>query len=120
MATTPRSGGPARSRPAAQSSRHSCCAQARSSLRRKRPQKAPSRHQISTPPAFNPTEPDRDYRGKPPTHAEGETMSAAAPSFENDINPLFRESDRAAMLGVFDLWSFDDVTANAASILAAL
>src|SRR4051812_34193328 len=72
MATTPRSGGPARSRPAAQSSRHSCCAQARSSLRRKRPQKAPSRHQISTPPAFNPTEPDRDYRGKPPTHAEGE------------------------------------------------
>jgi hypothetical protein len=47
-------------------------------------------------------------------------MSAAAPSFENDIKPLFRESDRAAMLGVFDLWSFDDVTANAASILAAL
>jgi hypothetical protein len=47
-------------------------------------------------------------------------MSAAAPSFENDINPLFRESDRAAMLGVFDPWSFDDVTANAASILAAL
>src|SRR3954447_10589871 len=62
MATTPRSGGPARSRPAAPSSRHSCCAQARSSLGRKRPQKAPSRHQISTPPAFNPTEPDRDYR----------------------------------------------------------
>src|SRR4051794_25361401 len=76
MATTPRSGGPARSRPAAQSSRHSCCAQARSSLRRKRPQKAPSRHQISTPPAFNPTEPDRDYRGKPPTHAAGEKRRA--------------------------------------------
>ena len=47
-------------------------------------------------------------------------MSAAAPSFENHIKPLFRESDRAAMLGVFDLWSFDDVIANAASILAAL
>ena len=56
---------------------------------------------------------------RPPTQQEKD-MSAAAPSFENDIKPLFRESDRAAMLGVFDLSSFDDVTANAASILAAL
>jgi len=47
-------------------------------------------------------------------------MSTAAPSFENDIKPLFRESDRTAMLAAFDLWSFDDVTANADSILAAL
>lgn len=47
-------------------------------------------------------------------------MSAGAPSFENDIKPLFRESDREAMMGLFDLWSFDDVTANAPRILAAV
>ena len=47
-------------------------------------------------------------------------MSAAAPSFENDIKPLFRESDRAAMLAVFDLWSYDDVAENADAILERL
>ena len=47
-------------------------------------------------------------------------MTAAAPSFANDIQPLFRESDRAAMLSAFDLWSFDDVTSNSARILAAV
>jgi hypothetical protein len=29
------------------------------------------------------------------------------------IKPLFRDSDRAAMLAVFDLWSLDDVRSNA-------
>ena len=43
-----------------------------------------------------------------------------APTFDDDIKPLFRERDRAAMLGVFDLWSFEDVTANADAILAAV
>jgi len=43
-----------------------------------------------------------------------------APGFEADIKPLFRESDRAAMLRLFDLWSFDDVKANADRILAAV
>ena len=47
-------------------------------------------------------------------------MTATAPSFANDIKPLFRESDRAAMLSAFDLWSFDDVTTNSAPILAAI
>ena len=47
-------------------------------------------------------------------------MTASAPSFENDIKPLFRESDRTAMLSAFDLWSFDDVTSNSARILAAV
>jgi hypothetical protein len=47
-------------------------------------------------------------------------MPAAPPSFEHDVKPLFRESDRAAMLGVFDLWSFADVKANAGSILGAV
>jgi hypothetical protein len=37
--------------------------------------------------------------------------------FERDIKPLFRESDRADMDFVFDLWSYDDVRANANRIL---
>ena len=41
-------------------------------------------------------------------------------SFERDIRPLFRESDRDAMSGVFDLWSYDDVNAHSASILGAV
>jgi hypothetical protein len=41
-------------------------------------------------------------------------------SFEHDVKPLFRERDRAAMLRHFDLWSYDDVTANADPILAAV
>ena len=44
-------------------------------------------------------------------------MTATAPSFANDIKPLFRESDREAMISAFDLWSFDDVTANSDRIL---
>ena len=47
-------------------------------------------------------------------------MTATAPGFENDIKPLFRESDRTAMLEAFDLWSSDDVTSNSAAILAAV
>ena len=43
-----------------------------------------------------------------------------APSFEADIKPLFRESDRSAMLAAFDLWSFDDVKANKGKILEAV
>ena len=41
-------------------------------------------------------------------------------TFEGDIKSLFRERDRAAMLDFFDLWSFDDVRANAEAILAAV
>ena len=43
-----------------------------------------------------------------------------APGFEADIKPLFRESDRQAMLAVFDLWSFEDVKAHAKNILNAV
>jgi hypothetical protein len=42
------------------------------------------------------------------------------PTFENDIKPLLRESDREAMLGFFDLWSFTDVTSNAGRIFEAI
>ncbi len=43
-----------------------------------------------------------------------------APTFESAIEPLFRDSDRAGMLAVFDVWSFDDVRAKAERILAAV
>jgi len=43
-----------------------------------------------------------------------------APTFDSDIRPLFRESDRKAMMAAFDLWSFDDVKANADAILGAV
>ena len=46
--------------------------------------------------------------------------STATPSFESDIKPLFRESDRRAMLSMFDLWSYDDVKANADRIFHAV
>jgi hypothetical protein len=47
-------------------------------------------------------------------------MTATAPSFAKDIKPLFRESDRTAMLSAFDLWSYDDVSSNSDRILAAV
>ena len=40
--------------------------------------------------------------------------------FEADIKPLFRERDRRAMLSRFDLWSYDDVSRDADSILTRL
>ena len=43
-----------------------------------------------------------------------------APTFESDVKPLFRESDRTAMIAAFDLWSFDDVKANADAIVGAV
>ncbi len=42
------------------------------------------------------------------------------PSFATDIKPLFRDRDRGAMLRAFDLWSYQDVKANADKILAAV
>jgi hypothetical protein len=41
-------------------------------------------------------------------------------SFETDIKPLFRESDRTAMLRAFDLWSYADVASHAEQIAARL
>jgi hypothetical protein len=41
-------------------------------------------------------------------------------SFVADIQPLFRESDRAAMRGAFDLWSPEGVRAHGAAIAARL
>lgn len=41
-------------------------------------------------------------------------------SYETHVKPLFRERDRDSMEFAFDLWSHDDVSRYAASILARL
>jgi hypothetical protein len=46
--------------------------------------------------------------------------SDQALSFQQDIKPLFREHDRDAMKWAFDLWSYDDVSANNDAILGRL
>ncbi len=40
--------------------------------------------------------------------------------FEKDVRPLFRQRDRDAMKGAFDLWSYDDVVRHAPAILSAV
>jgi hypothetical protein len=45
---------------------------------------------------------------------------AAGVSYENDVKPLFRETDRDSMLATFDLWSYEDVRANVPMILQVL
>jgi hypothetical protein len=40
--------------------------------------------------------------------------------FAVDVKPLFRESDREAMRGAFDLWSEDEVLAHGPAIAAQL
>jgi hypothetical protein len=49
-------------------------------------------------------------------------MEGQQPSFENDVKPLFRERDRAAMLSVaeFDLWARPDVAEHSREILERL
>jgi hypothetical protein len=44
----------------------------------------------------------------------------ADPAFAKDIKPLFREKDRSSMAARFDLWSYQDVRANASAILEVL
>ena len=47
-------------------------------------------------------------------------MAEGTPSFEHDIQPLFRDKDRARMEWAFDLWAYDDVKNNAPGILERL
>jgi hypothetical protein len=42
------------------------------------------------------------------------------PSYERDIRPLFRESDRESMVFAFDLWDYDDVCTYAQDIIERL
>jgi hypothetical protein len=46
--------------------------------------------------------------------------SLASASFAVDIRPMFRESDRLAMLRAFDLWSYADVRDHAPQIAERL
>jgi hypothetical protein len=39
------------------------------------------------------------------------------PSYERDIKPLFRETDREEMSFAFDLWDYEDVKENSDGIL---
>lgn len=48
------------------------------------------------------------------------TSPGGALSFEKDIKPLFRDSDREAMLQAFDLFDYDDVSDNADKIVGSL
>jgi hypothetical protein len=47
-------------------------------------------------------------------------MSETTLTFERDIRPLFRDSDRAAMRKAFDLWSVTDVAAHGDAIAGRL
>ncbi len=67
--------------------------------------------------------------GGAPALVEPSTVDDAAPelpppdqpvSFAAHIQPLFRAHDRRSMSFAFDLWSYDDVRARAADILAKL
>lgn len=50
-------------------------------------------------------------------------MSAGIPEpgtpvgYDEHIRPLFRDHDRESILFVFDLWSYEDVSANATVVL---
>jgi hypothetical protein len=48
------------------------------------------------------------------------TTAGSAPSFAQDIRPLFRESDRDSMDFAFDLWDYNDVSTHAEDILERL
>jgi hypothetical protein len=48
------------------------------------------------------------------------TADSSTVGFETDIKPLFREKDRDAMRGAFDLWSYEDVVTHADAIAAQL
>jgi truncated hemoglobin YjbI len=53
-------------------------------------------------------------------HALSTPQADEAPSFEEHVKPLFRERDRGSMKFAFDLWSYEDVSANADAILTRL
>ena len=48
------------------------------------------------------------------------TTDDSTPSFARDIQPMFRDLDRRSMRYIFDLWNYEDVRANAESILERL
>lgn len=65
-------------------------------------------------PATAPTAPDAAVDESKPSVTETNDIV----SFETDIKPVFRPTDRAGMAWAFDLWSYDDVSEHADRILA--
>ncbi len=47
---------------------------------------------------------------------KGETTMPTAPTFSQDIRPLFRDKDVSSMLQAFDLSNYDSVKAHAEAI----
>jgi hypothetical protein len=67
------------------------------------------------------TLPSRAYPAASRAEEVSVSTSQSEPiSYAANIKPLFRERDRSSMLSHFDLWSYDDVSDNAAAILARL
>ena len=68
--------------------------------------------------------PEERPPGPPPDQAAERQGRPARPdepiSFEKQIKPLFRSRDQQSMKFAFDLWSYDDVKANAQAILERL
>jgi len=62
----------------------------------------------------------RDGRSTTPVQGEttmkGETTMPTAPTFSQDIRPLFRDKDVSSMLQAFDLSNYDSVKAHAEAI----
>jgi hypothetical protein len=55
-----------------------------------------------------------------PERSTSMATNDSAPSFARDIQPLFREKDRASMSWRFDLWNYQDVSTHAQLILERL
>jgi hypothetical protein len=64
---------------------------------------------------WTPLEPCRSAREETPLPGLEEAVG-----FEEHVKPLFRERNRTSMKFAFDLWSYDDVSANADGILERL
>ncbi|HEX9236672.1 MAG TPA: hypothetical protein VF972_10390 [Actinomycetota bacterium] len=47
-------------------------------------------------------------------------QEVSTPSYERDIQPMFRDKDRERMEWAFDLWRYEDVRDNADAILERL
>jgi Ferritin-like len=68
--------------------------------------------------------PEERTPGPPPDQAAEAKVEQTGPdepiSFDKQIKPLFRGRDQQSMKFAFDLWSYDDVKANAQAILERL
>jgi hypothetical protein len=83
----------------------------------------PNRPTVGKPASFALARGRLPHVGNPPaTDHERRPSTVEAPhiTFDGDIKPLFRETDRDSMRRTFDLWSYDDVKAHAGPIARRL